>query len=86
MQQGARTGERCVVNVCVGEKEIVNYSDCKDDQRCSKSEWREQHKGACGKAVCMDRKQLGIPQKHEKVSKDFGGKEAPNLDLYFLVV
>ena len=50
------------------------------------TEWREQHKGACGKAVCMDRKQLGIPQKHEKVSKDFGGKEAPNLDLYFLVV
>ena len=50
------------------------------------TEQSEQHKGACGKAVCMDRKQLGIPQKHEEVSKDFRGKEVPNLDLYFLAV
>lgn len=48
VQQGSWTGERCVVNVCVEEKEDVNYSDCKDDQRCSKSEWREQHMQAGG--------------------------------------
>ena len=50
------------------------------------TERREQHKGADGKAVCMYRKQSVIPQKHEKVSKDVKGKEAPNLDLYFLAV
>ena len=50
------------------------------------TERREQHKGADGKAVCMYRKQSVIPQKHEKVSKDVRGKEAPNLDLYFLAV
>ena len=47
VEQGARTGEGCVVNVGMREKEDVIYSDC-DDQRCSKSGWREQHMEAGG--------------------------------------